>query len=64
MDAEEGGPSTRGIRDELLLRKERALQRRQLKKRVIWDLGSWLVLGTTVAGLGLLVGGLAGAWSS
>jgi len=61
---EEAGPSPRGIRDELLLRKERALQRRQLKRRIIWDLGSWLVLATTTVGLGGLVAGLAGAWSS
>ncbi|KAF9527503.1 hypothetical protein CPB83DRAFT_907514 [Crepidotus variabilis] len=48
--------------DELLLRKERALQRRQLKRRIVWDIGVWLLLGTSVAGVVGFVGYLARFW--
>ena len=41
--------------DELLLRKERTLQRRRLGRRLVWDLGVWLVL--------LPVGGAGLAWA-
>ncbi|KAF8160866.1 hypothetical protein B0H34DRAFT_795722 [Crassisporium funariophilum] len=50
------------IHDELLLRKERALQKRQFKKRIIWDVGVWLLLCSSVALIVLLVGGFARAW--
>lgn len=30
--------------DELLQRKERALQRRRLGRRIIWDIGVWVLL--------------------
>ncbi|GBE83045.1 hypothetical protein SCP_0500890 [Sparassis crispa] len=39
--------------DELLQRKERTLQRRRLGKRIIWDLGVWLLL-VPVSGGGLV----------
>lgn len=37
--------------DELLLRKERALQKKQLRKRIAWDVGVWVLLLTSLAGL-------------
>ncbi|KAF9006881.1 hypothetical protein BDZ89DRAFT_1095401 [Hymenopellis radicata] len=49
--------------DELLQRKERALQRKQLKKRIIWDLGVWFLLLPVGCGGGAwAVGHLAGKW--
>jgi hypothetical protein len=34
--------SARAVHDELLQRKERALQKKQFKKRIIWDVGAWV----------------------
>ncbi|KAH6917429.1 hypothetical protein BKA70DRAFT_334599 [Coprinopsis sp. MPI-PUGE-AT-0042] len=34
--------SARAVHDELLQRKERALQKKQFKKRLIWDVGAWV----------------------
>lgn len=48
--------------DELLLRKEHALQKRQFRKRIVWDLGVWLLLVGGVAGLAAAVGRVAGEW--
>ena len=42
-------PPPRGD-DELLLRKERALQKRQLRKRIVWDVGVWAVLLAGMSG--------------
>ncbi|KAJ6462013.1 hypothetical protein C8R47DRAFT_101020 [Mycena vitilis] len=49
--------------DELLQRKERALQRSQFRKRVVWDIGVWVLL-LPVGGGGFVwgVGRLAGKW--
>lgn len=49
--------------DELLQRKERSLQRAQLKKRIVWDLGVWLLL-LPVGGGGIAwaAGRLTGQW--
>ncbi|KAJ7079814.1 hypothetical protein B0H15DRAFT_858111 [Mycena belliarum] len=49
--------------DELLQRKERALQRRQWRKRVVWDVGVWTLL-LPVGGGGFVwgAGRLAGKW--
>jgi heme/copper-type cytochrome/quinol oxidase subunit 2 len=49
--------------DELLLRKERAMQRRQFRKRIIWDVGVWVML-LPVSGGGFVwsVGRLVGKW--
>ena len=33
-----------GVQDELLQRKERSLQKRQLRRRLIWDIGVWVLL--------------------
>ncbi|KAH8082022.1 hypothetical protein BXZ70DRAFT_979564, partial [Cristinia sonorae] len=49
--------------DELLQRKERLLQRKRLGKRLVWDIGVWVLL-LPVGGGGLLwcVGRIAGKW--
>ncbi|KAK7048562.1 hypothetical protein R3P38DRAFT_2505516 [Favolaschia claudopus] len=58
--AEQALPSST---DELLQRKERALQRTQWRKRIIWDIGVWVLL-LPVGGGGVVwgVGRLAGRW--
>lgn len=43
--------ATRSVYDELLQRKERALQKRQSRKRIVWDVGVWLLFLLTVAGV-------------
>ncbi|KAF6747852.1 hypothetical protein DFP72DRAFT_1074939 [Ephemerocybe angulata] len=40
----------RTLTDELLLRKERALQRKQFRKRIVWDVGVWVQLGVFAVG--------------
>ncbi|KAF7346599.1 hypothetical protein MSAN_01888100 [Mycena sanguinolenta] len=57
-----GEPSTSST-DELLQRKERALQRTQWRKRVVWDIGVWVLL-LPVGGGGVVwgIGRLAGKW--
>ncbi|KAJ7643929.1 hypothetical protein FB45DRAFT_823717 [Roridomyces roridus] len=49
--------------DELLQRKERALQQRQFRKRLVWDIGVWVLL-LPVGGGGFVwgAGRLAGRW--
>ncbi|KAI0373665.1 hypothetical protein BV20DRAFT_962228 [Pilatotrama ljubarskyi] len=49
--------------DELLQRKERTLQRRRLGRRLIWDVGVWVLL-VPIGGGGLVwaVGRMAGKW--
>jgi hypothetical protein len=54
--------SPRTIHDELLLRKERALQRKQFKKRIVWDTGVWVLLGASVTGVVFIAGKFVGAW--
>lgn len=53
---------SRTLGDELLQRKERALQRKQFKKRVVWDIGVWALLMASAAGFAWGVGRLAGQW--
>ncbi|KAG6914094.1 hypothetical protein DXG01_002458 [Tephrocybe rancida] len=48
--------------DELLLRKERALQKRQFRKRIVWDLGVWVLLLGGGAGFVAAIGRVAGSW--
>lgn len=48
--------------DELLLRKERALQQRQFRKRIGWDVGVWLLLGASAVGVIAIGAGLFGVW--
>ncbi|KAG6836837.1 hypothetical protein H0H93_002517 [Arthromyces matolae] len=52
----------RGGPDELLLRKERALQRKQFRRRILWDLGVWLLLLGGGAGFVMAIGRVAGSW--
>lgn len=49
--------------DELLQRKERSLQRRRLWRRVVWDVGVWVLL-LPVGGGGFVwaIGRVAGMW--
>lgn len=49
--------------EELLLRKERALQRRRLGRRIMWDIGVWILL-VPVGGGGLIwsIGRISGHW--
>ena len=53
-----GSPQS-GRPDELLLRKERALQRKQFKKRVVWDVGVWGMFVGGTMGLVWVVGRVA-----
>jgi hypothetical protein len=47
----------------LLQRKERALQRRRLGRRIFWDVGVWLGLSpVSVGGIVWMVGRLVGRW--
>jgi uncharacterized membrane protein YeaQ/YmgE (transglycosylase-associated protein family) len=48
--------------DELLQQKERTLQRHRLVRRIVWDVGAWVLLvplggGSVVWGIGRLTGG-------
>lgn len=62
-DAEGGARlSPRLGADELLLRKERALQQRQFRKRIGWDVGVWLLLGASAVGVVAIGAGLFGVW--
>jgi hypothetical protein len=54
--------SPRTIHDELLLRKERALQRKQFKKRIVWDTGVWVLLGASATGVVFVAGKFVGVW--
>ncbi|KAF9480718.1 hypothetical protein BDN70DRAFT_893963 [Pholiota conissans] len=54
------GPSVGA--DELLLRKERALQRKQFRRRIGWDIGVWLLLGLGAVGVFATGSGLIGIW--
>lgn len=60
-DDEFGGRDA--VTEELLARKERALQRRRWGKRIMWDIGVWIML-VPVGGGGLVwaFGRLAGVW--
>ncbi|KAK0188123.1 hypothetical protein F5146DRAFT_1226459 [Armillaria mellea] len=57
------GEASPSSHDELLQRKERALQRSQTRKRIIWDLGVWVLL-LPVGGGGFIwaIGHLTGKW--
>ncbi|KIM44309.1 hypothetical protein M413DRAFT_443320, partial [Hebeloma cylindrosporum] len=56
------GTSPRTIHDELLLRKERALQKKQFKKRIVWDTGVWVLLGASATGVVFIAGKFVGVW--
>ncbi|EAU86175.2 hypothetical protein CC1G_03386 [Coprinopsis cinerea okayama7 len=55
------GETQRGMPDELLQRKERALQKKQFKKRIVWDVGAWVQVWLCAAGV---VVGFSLLWSS
>jgi len=51
------------LSDPLLQRKERLLQRRRLYRRLIWDIGAWILLIPVGGGGVVWAGGrLAGKW--
>ncbi|KAH9485450.1 hypothetical protein JR316_0002358 [Psilocybe cubensis] len=52
----------RAIYDELLLRKERALQQKQSRKRIIWDIGVWVLLGASGTGVVFTVVAFIKSW--
>ncbi|KAF8813739.1 hypothetical protein BYT27DRAFT_7180497 [Phlegmacium glaucopus] len=54
--------SPKAIHDELLLRKERALQKKQFRKRIVWDIGVWTLLFASVALIVFTICGFAGVW--
>lgn len=63
----EGSPTTENRRDpepdSLLRRKERSLQRKRLGRRIVWDLGVWIVLVPVGVVTGVwAMGGLLGRW--
>ena len=50
------------VHDELLLRKERALQKKQFRKRIIWDIAVWTLLLTSMALVVFTICGFVGLW--
>ncbi|TFK40871.1 hypothetical protein BDQ12DRAFT_680199 [Crucibulum laeve] len=54
--------SPRSLHDELLQRKERALQKKQSRKRIVWNIGVWLLMGVSVTGIVGAGGRLVGRW--
>jgi len=50
------------IHDELLLRKERALQKKQFKKRIVWDMAVWTLLLASIALVVFTICGFVGVW--
>lgn len=57
------GSHERSAADDLLQRKERAMQKRQLKQRIVWDIGVWVML-IPIGGGGFIwaIGRLARKW--
>jgi hypothetical protein len=47
---------------ELLLRKERAMQKRQFRKRIVWDIGVWTLLLASMALVVFTICGFVGVW--
>jgi hypothetical protein len=50
------------VHDELLLRKERALQKKQFRKRIIWDIAVWTLLLASMALVVFTICGFVGVW--
>ena len=48
--------------DELLLRKERALQKKQFRKRIVWDIVVWTLLLASMALVVFTISGFVGVW--
>ncbi|KAF9011145.1 hypothetical protein BDQ17DRAFT_1387605 [Cyathus striatus] len=55
-------PSPRAVHDELLQRKERALQKRQFRRRIVWDIGAWVLAGISATGVVGAAGRVTGHW--
>ena len=47
---------------ELLLRKERAMQKKQFRKRIMWDIGVWTLLFASMALVVFTICGFVGVW--
>lgn len=54
--------SPKAVHDELLLRKESVLQKKQFRKRIVWDIGVWTLLFASVALIVFTICGFAGVW--
>ena len=50
------------VHDELLLRKERALQKKQFRKRIVWDIVVWTLLLASMALVVFTICGFVGVW--
>ena len=53
---------TDAVHDELLLRKERALQKKQFRKRIVWDIGVWTLFLASMALVAFTIWGFVGVW--
>jgi hypothetical protein len=53
---------TDAVYDELLLRKERALQKKQFRKRIVWDIVVWTLLLASMALVVFTICGFLGVW--
>jgi hypothetical protein len=53
---------TDAVHDELLLRKEKALQKKQFRKRIVWDIGVWTLLLASMALVVFTISGFVGVW--
>jgi len=54
--------STDAVYDELLLRKERAMQKKRFRKRIVWDIGVWTLFLASMALVVFTICGFAGVW--
>ena len=50
------------VHDELLLRKERALQKKQFRKRIVWDIAVWTLLLASITLVVFTICGFVGVW--
>jgi len=50
------------VHDELLLRKERALQKKQFRKRIVWDIAVWTLLLASMSLVVFTICGFVGVW--
>jgi hypothetical protein len=53
---------TDAVHDELLLRKERALQKKQFRKRIVWDIAVWTLFLGSMTLLVFTICGFVGVW--
>lgn len=50
------------VHDELLMRKERALQKKQFRKRIVWDIVVWTLFLASMALVVFTICGFVGMW--